>query len=432
MPTPRPPRTLRAATRDPNSGTNPPPASTQTLTNPLDRRDLVLAISPFGRPDARVTAAAVRAGVLGVLDLGQDRDEALAALDDTARWARGPFGVRVGAGCPLLPSDLPAAVDTVVLAPDAPWQLRDAGPGRRVLLEVTSPDEVPARGSGAGGLVARGSESGGLVGELSTFVLLQRLVAGSGPGLPVWAAGGIGLHTAAAAIAGGAAGVVLDVQLALTSEACETLPGDIAAALRSMDGSETAVVEGRRVYSRPGPELTGGPLPVGQDGAFAAGLAGRYHTVGGIVQAVRSSIRQHLAAAQLSPPLTVVQGPMTRVSDRVAFAGAVAAEGGLPFLALALMRGPEVATLLAEASEKLDGQQWGVGILGFVPPELREAQLEAVRAVRPPFALIAGGRAAQAVALEAEGIATYLHVPSPGLLDRFLADGAPRFVFEGP
>src|SRR5947209_8005296 len=174
---------------------------------------------------------------------------------------------------PAFPSELPDAVDTVVLAPDAPWQLRDAGPGRRVLLEVTSPDGVPAPGSGADGLVARGSESGGLVGELSTFVLLQRLVAGSGSGLPVWAAGGIGLHTAAAAIAGGAAGVVLDVQLALTNEACENLPGDIAAALRSMDGSETVVAEGRRVYRRPGPELTGGPLPIGQDGPLRAGLA---------------------------------------------------------------------------------------------------------------------------------------------------------------
>src|SRR5438105_2619107 len=432
MPTTRPRRVRRTTPPDPTSrAAAAPAATTPPPGDSLNRRDLVLAISPFGLPDARVTAAAVRAGALGVLDLGRDRDAAIGALAETARWARGPFGVRVGAGCPLLPSDLPDVVDTVLLAPDAPWQLRDAGGGRRILLEVTSPEEVPGPGSGADGLVARGSEGGGLAGELSTFVLLQRLVAGTGVGLPVWAAGGIGLHTAAGAIAGGATGVVLDVQLALTKEACENLPGDVAAALRSMDGSETVVAGGRRVYRRPGPELTGGPLPIGQDGAFAAGLADRYCTVGGIVQAIRSSIRQHLVSAPLCTPLTVAQGPMTRVSDRVAFAGAVAAEGGLPFLALALMRGPEVATLVAEASQQLAGQQWGVGILGFVPPALREAQLEAVRAVRPPFALIAGGRAAQAVALEADGIATYLHVPSPGLLDRFLADGARRFVFEG-
>src|SRR5262249_54244755 len=48
-----------------------------------------------------------------------------------------------------------------------------------------------------------------------------------------------------------------------------------------------------------------------------------------------------------------------------------------------------------------------------------------------PFALIAGGRPDQARELEKEGIPTYLHVPSPGLLKMFLRDGARRFVFEG-
>src|SRR5207302_1031077 len=172
-------------------------------------------------------------------------------------------------------------------------------------------------------------------------------------------------------------------------------------------------------------------LTNGNDVTIANGLAVRYCTGRGSVKGLWSAIRKHLSTTPLCTPLTVAQGPMTRVSDRVAFAGAVAAEGGLPFLALALMSGPEVAALLEEAAEQLAGQQWGVGILGFVPPDLREAQLEAVRSVRPPLALIAGGRAAQAAALEAEGIATYLHVPSPGLLDRFLADGARRFVFGG-
>ena len=57
--------------------------------------------------------------------------------------------------------------------------------------------------------------------------------------------------------------------------------------------------------------------------------------------------------------------------------------------------------------------------------------MEEIRRARPPFALIAGGRPDQARVLEAEGIATYLHVPSPGLLRRFLKDGARRFVLEG-
>src|SRR5262249_4000678 len=74
---------------------------------------------------------------------------------------------------------------------------------------------------------------------------------------------------------------------------------------------------------------------------------------------------------------------------------------------------------------------WGAGILGFAPPEIRREQTEAIRAIRPPFALIAGGRPDQARELGKEGIPTYLHVPSPGLLSLFLRDGARRFVFEG-
>ena len=43
---------------------------------------------------------------------------------------------------------------------------------------------------------------------------------------------------------------------------------------------------------------------------------------------------------------------------------------------------------------------------------------------RRPFAIIAGGRPDQARELEAQGIPTYLHVPSPGLLRMFLKDGS--------
>ena len=109
-------------------------------------------------------------------------------------------------------------------------------------------------------------------------------------------------------------------------------------------------------------------------------------------------------AASHGTRFPILQGPMTRVSDRAPFAAAVAEGGGLPFLALALMRAPQVRTLLAETREMLGDRPWGVGILGFVPKELREEQLAEVLKVRPPFAIIAGGRPDQAKSLEAEGI----------------------------
>ncbi|MFD9218954.1 SDR family NAD(P)-dependent oxidoreductase [Streptomyces sp. NPDC060064] len=423
-----------------------------------------------------MVAAAERAGALGLLDLGRDRDRARSAL----AGLHGSYGVRVPAGCPLTPDELPDAVDTVLLT-EAWWRTGTgdwaAGGRRRVWAEVVSPAEAAAAvAAGAAGIVAKGHEAGGRVGELTTFVLLQRLLADPGLTVPVHAAGGIGPHTAAAAVAGGAAGVVLDTQLALTTEGADGLPRAVAAAIRAMDGSETTLVAGHRVYTRPDlappegdiAEVLGAgdlhtqPLPIGQDGASAARLAACHRTTGSVVQAVRAAITDHLEAAVRARPLQprpgadrlpaeervterppggerppgderppVVQGPMTRVSDRPAFASAVADAGGLPFLALAVMDGREVRELLTETAERLAGRPWGVGLLGFAPDELRREQLAAVAEVRPPYAIIAGGRPAQAAPLEAAGTRTYLHVPSPGLLEQFLAEGARRFVFEG-
>ncbi|MEU0877047.1 SDR family NAD(P)-dependent oxidoreductase [Lentzea sp. NPDC005914] len=122
---------------------------------------------------------------------------------------------------------------------------------------------------------------------------------------------------------------------------------------------------------------------------------------------------------------------MTRVSDQPAFAAAVAEGGALPFLALALMDGSAVRELLEATARKLGEKPWGVGLLGFAPPELRARQLEAVLAVRPRYAIVAGGTPAQARELEDAGIEAFLHVPSPALLRRFLDEGARKFVFEG-
>ncbi|MEU6672087.1 SDR family NAD(P)-dependent oxidoreductase [Streptomyces sp. NPDC046727] len=122
---------------------------------------------------------------------------------------------------------------------------------------------------------------------------------------------------------------------------------------------------------------------------------------------------------------------MTRVSDQAGFAAAVAEGGALPFLALALADGERTRAMLTEARAVLDGRPWGVGVLGFAPEDIRNAQLDAVRELRPTHAIIAGGRPAQAEALERAGIRTFLHVPSPGLLRQFLDAGVRRFVFEG-
>ncbi|MEU5534964.1 SDR family NAD(P)-dependent oxidoreductase [Streptomyces sp. NPDC020362] len=524
------------------------------MTSPVRAYDLILCLTPFGEPDAGLAAAACAAGALGILDLGAGDRGSREQLTRLRRAAPGPFGVRVNGRCALHPADLDGAPGTVVLAADAPWSVGEVAPPHRVLAEVTDLAEARAAvRAGAHGLIARGAESGGRTGGLSTFVLLQLLLKEPELEVPVWACGGIGPRTAAAAVAGGAAGVVLDSQLALLTES--GLPEATRAALWSLDGSETVVLAGHRVLRRRGPGTPNAPaddpaavasllgardlrrqlLPVGQDGFLAARFAERWGDVRRTVREVRAAITaavgpedprgavpQDPRGGPQDPPgggpqewvdgpvmsvvdglvesrdrepvpsvgdglpesvggpvasagegpaesagerpaespgegpvasagegpgralrpgsamsralgtrLPVAQGPMTRVSDQAAFAAAVAEDGALPFLALALADGARTRSMLTEARAVLDGRPWGVGVLGFAPEDIRNAQLEAVRELRPTHAIIAGGRPAQAEALERAGIRTFLHVPSPGLLRQFLQAGARRFVFEG-
>ena len=461
----------------------------------MPREFQMIVLTPPGLADASIAIAASMAGGLGVLDLEyvRDREAALIGIKELARYARGDSGIKLnghdGDFLAAVVSDLPSQLRLVILA-SAPPQLHELvellhRKNLTVLLEATRLDQARSgQSAGVDGVIAKGHESGGRVGEETGFILLQRLTTQLS--LPVWAQGGVGMHSAAACFAAGAAGVVLDGQLALTRES--PLGEAVKARIEHMDGSETVSLGNRlgqayRVYFRPGcaavedlrrveallaeddrprseieadwreavlqrvgwdsPERN--LLLLGQDAAFAAPLARRFKTVGGVMEAIREAIPAHCHAASRLRPLGVgsalahshgtlypiVQGPMTRVSDTAEFAVKVAEGGALPFLALALMREPEVKSLLEETKGRLGKRPWGVGILGFVPPELRQEQLEVIRHYRPPFALIAGGRPDQARALEQDGIPTYLHVPSPGLLRMFIQNGARRFVFEG-
>ncbi|MBO0697990.1 MAG: nitronate monooxygenase, partial [Zavarzinella sp.] len=456
-----------------------------------------LIVTPGHRVDARLAVAAARAGETGVLDLGyrDDPPTRRAALRDLAkhapagshwgvRWdslgelAHGHSGLLElvgGVTCPVL---ILAGMGEVARAGSA--ALRETlGQARRVathvILEVCDTAEaLAAQEAEFDGLVVKGHEAGGRVGEESTFLLLQRLHGRLK--IPYWVQGGIGPDTAAAAFLAGAAGVVLGEQLWLAAESpldereCRQWAG--------LDGSETVCVgtgtrrfrffsrSGAQALRNFGPALAGGTewsdwlrqqlrgadspgstmrVALGQEIAFANGLAEHHITVAGILAAIRQRVRADLDTARnarafaADAPLArangtrypVLQGPMTRVSDTPAFAAAVADNGALPFLALALMTGPEVNKLLAETARVQGTRPWGVGILGFVPADLRKAQLAEVCKVRPTHAIIAGGRPSQARELEDHGIATYLHVPSPGLLESFLRDGARKFIFEG-
>ena len=448
--------------------------------------------------DPAIAIAASRAGHSGVLNLefaDPDHPGTWAALERLAGFTPGPIGIKVAGDQERIFTRMPEALrgrlGQVILTMADDDRLRGliqmvragSDSGLRIFLEVTCGGEA-ALGAAVGvdGLIAKGNEAGGRVGSETAFILLQRLAAASP--LPVHIQGGIGLHTVGAAYAAGAAGVVLDHELALVRES--VLPEQARQMLQRMDGSETVCVnvggEGFRFVQRRGHEETQRLIatatelsvaedpavarrawraaqraavdpyaptrsvwPIGQDACFAARLATKYRTVYGVTEALIQALVHHVAAAVRLRPLAagsplaqshrtrypIVQGPMTRVSDRSDFAARVAEGGGLPFLALALMRAAEAEPLLNATRAAVAGRPWGVGILGFVQQDLREEQVALIRRARPDFALIAGGRPEQAMALEAEGIPTYLHVPSPGLLRLFLDGGARRFIFEG-
>lgn len=77
----------------------------------------VIVVNPLHRPSPRLTALAARSGAIGVLELSLDDPRDVAeTLDRTRRWSPLPFGVRIRPGCSVAVSDLPDAVDTVLLA----------------------------------------------------------------------------------------------------------------------------------------------------------------------------------------------------------------------------------------------------------------------------------------------------------------------------
>jgi acyl transferase domain-containing protein/NAD(P)H-dependent flavin oxidoreductase YrpB (nitropropane dioxygenase family) len=458
-------------------------------------RPRFIVLTPPGTLDVGVAIAACRAGALGLLDWEYAADSAAAAsaLHHLRRYTSAEFGVKLGPACGALlsmlegePAGLPAWV--LLCGGEPPqWEQRIAhfrGRRVRVLMEATNLSEALCGERWAvDGLVLKGHEAGGRIGCETSYILLQRCIGRVS--LPVWVQGGIGLHTMAACRVAGAAGVVLDSQLLLSRES--PLGAAARSRLATFDGSQTACVGERlgrvyRCYYAPGLSAVeglrrvedkiaasagstaeklqawqaavsgrvgsggdGGLWLLGQDAALAAPLAQRYQTVAGILHAMEHSAAEHLAAARRCQPLAagsplavrhgtrypIVQGPMTRVSDTPEFAEAVAQAGALPVLALALLRRPEAERLLQQTAALLADRPWGVGILGFAPPEIRRQQFEAICQYRPPVALIAGGRPDQAGTLEAEGIAAYLHVPSPELLRLFLREGARRFVLEG-
>ena len=310
-------------------------------------------------------------------------------------------------------------------------------------------------------LIVKGNEASGRVGNDSAFILFQRIKKAF-PRVKLWLQGGSGINSAPAVIAGGGNGVVLDSQLAGFAQACPN--SDIKNLLPSIDGTETQVIAGHRVLVRPQSpskesikneidlkpylldfDLNKNFIIAGQDLALADQYAKRYRSLTNFLEAMVNNLESRITqASQLqifNPQSTfakeyqlafpVAAGPMTRVSDSPEFLHAVAEAGGLPFFALSLLRTETAKPLLEKTKQLMKGKTWGIGILGFAPKALLDEQQQLIEKIKPDILIIAGGRPSQANFYEKIGIKSFLHVPSPRLLDMYLKEGARRFIFEG-
>ncbi|WP_245801760.1 type I polyketide synthase [Chitinophaga sancti] len=418
----------------------------------------IIGITPFESPDVHLALSLAQAKAFPVLHLGRNRHIAEQALSELAQQQPQPFGVCI-MHATISDLSLPEQVTLVI----APYGMKLKLPKRvQLFYQVHSLAEARlAKKEKADAIILKGNESGGKTGDESSYILFQQVVK-TMPDAQIYVQGGIGIHTTAALIATGAAGVVLDSQLVLFPEC--TAPKSLKNVCEKLNGNETRIIDHYRVLVRPnspelpehatmaelepllgGLDLDKAYLPLGQDIAISTDLVKRYKKLGRLITGMHHAISGHIRQAQTQPVISpnnalakalnitypIAQGPMTRVSDVPAFAAAVAHAGALPFVALSLLKGDSARNLIRETKQLAGDKTWGVGILGFAPQELRDEQTAYILEEKPPFVLIAGGRPSQAKALEQQGIQSFLHVPSASLLDMFIKEGARKFVFEG-
>ncbi|MBB6107928.1 polyketide-type polyunsaturated fatty acid synthase PfaA [Mucilaginibacter lappiensis] len=422
------------------------------------KKRAIIGLTPFEKPDVSLALDLHHAGAFPVLSLGLNKTLAEEALESLVSRSSIDFGVCF-AGIDISDIKLPEQVSMIIV----PFGVKIKQPkNTQLIYQVNDLASAKlAKAQGADGIIIKGNEGAGNVAYESSYILFQRVIQ-EVKDIPVWVQGGVGIHTAAALSAQGAAGIVLDSQLALFPEC--SAPKELKELCTKLSGTETKLIDNCRVLVRPNspalPENTTyndlkayftdlnpekSYIPMGQDIALATDLVNRYKKLDKLVFGIKEAMYGHLNQARalnvirpnnalakdLNITYPIAQGPMTRVSDVAPFADAVAEAGALSFIALSLLKGPRAKELVMDTKKLAGKKTWGVGILGFAPQELRDEQMQYILEAKPPVVLIAGGRPSQAKPLEKVGIKTFLHVPSVSLLDMFLKEGARRFVFEG-
>lgn len=350
----------------------------------------------------------------------------------------------------------PAAIAAARARGATPWVL------------ATTPAEVREAAAAGAGVWLRGIEAGGLVAPYTALILMRAVR----DGVP-FVAEGLSQRAMAAAVAVGAAGVVLDA--ALWGLPVAPLSPAARRALASRPtGRDTAVLgelldrRARVLLRGRGPATDALRRAVRTDAAtFAAavtaategwwarddvvipapqhiGDAGRFagrSNGGDVVRAVRAAIEAHLDAVADSHPLRpgrdplgtgapIVQGPMANVTERPTLGARVRVAGGMPFVALGALAPERAEAVLAEAAATLPAP-WGAGVIAFEGAPHRDAHLALARRYGAAAITLAGGSPELAVAVAAGGAEAWLHTPSGRLAALALRQGVRTVILEG-
>jgi acyl transferase domain-containing protein/NAD(P)H-dependent flavin oxidoreductase YrpB (nitropropane dioxygenase family)/NAD(P)-dependent dehydrogenase (short-subunit alcohol dehydrogenase family)/acyl carrier protein len=351
---------------------------------------------------------------------------------------------------------------------------------RHLAQDGSSPEAIALKGSEASGLVS--SETLGIL-----FATLEQEAPTSR--LVVW--GGVGTPEAAAAfLASGALGVVMEslhwltdlvsanpdlkTRLAKVNLEHTTLAGStLGVPCRVFDkGNSQAVRELKALANRllgeddqgaacrqfaarvaeqgiPALESTLGRqelIFLGPETAFAAAFAKRFGQVTqkalksfvaevdrllGEADAIKDCFENSPAAQDLGTTYPFIQGAMTWISDNPGFARAVAEAGGLPTIALGLRDRRMLERDLRGLPEAMGGRPCAVNLIALPENPFLEDQLAWVTAIRPPLAVIAAGEPSYAQKFREKNIPVCYIAPNEGLLRLALQAGVNWVVLEG-
>ncbi len=353
-------------------------------------------------------------------------------------------------------------------------------------FEVTrSDDALQAAVAGADFIVASPHEAYGPVSDRTCLTLVQELL--EEVSLPVVVRGGLGPQGAAAVMAAGCSGCILDSQLLLLD--ASPIDDGLKKKLKDAPSQDLVVVgesvsrpyrclaveaddDRRRLVEREhallfddedtednalrfereleplmrdGLNVASGLLPVGQGIAVARRFARDGLNLNDILGLYETALRDSLGRARdnfpfsagnalarsLGTSLPIIQRPIGLRPGDTSLAGEIAVHGALPVVAIDARHDEHANPALKDLRATSGDQPFGVAMIGQADEAIDDGTLDAVAAARPTCVILDGVDVAHSTRLESEGLAVYVVVRSPAEFQTALDRGARGLIVLG-